>query len=59
MIPRAVPELVLTDVAMRGYRANPRLDDALTFGQNAIIIDAGDTQLKVGQAIDIALDFGD
>lgn len=57
--PRAVPELVLTDVAMHGYRANPRLDGALTFGQKAIIIDAGGTQLEVRQAIDIVLDFGD
>ncbi|WXK34449.1 MOSC domain-containing protein (plasmid) [Mycetohabitans rhizoxinica] len=44
---------------MRAYRANPRLDGALTFGQNAIISDAGDTQLEVGQEIDMALDFGD
>jgi hypothetical protein len=27
--------------------------------QNAIIINAGDTQLEIGQEIDMALDFGD
>ncbi|TKC88644.1 MOSC domain-containing protein [Trinickia terrae] len=41
------------------YRANSRLDGALTFGQNAIVIAGAGGQLAVGQRFDAELGFGD
>lgn len=44
---------------MGAYRANARLDGALTFGQNAIIAAGVGTLLAVGQTVEAELAFGD
>ncbi|QCP53272.1 MOSC domain-containing protein [Trinickia violacea] len=44
---------------MSAYRANSRLDGALTFGQNAIVIAGAGAHLAVGQSLDAELGFGD
>lgn len=36
--------------ALAGYRADPRLDGAITFGMNAVIVEGIDQVLRVGQA---------
>lgn len=37
--------------ALQGYRADPRLDGALTFGMNAILLDGVGQTLRVGDAV--------
>lgn len=44
---------------MSTYRANDRLDGALTFGQNAIPIDGSGALLAPGQSVDVELRFAD
>lgn len=39
------------------YRANPKLDGAITFGMNAILLEGDGEVLRVGQEVDVALDF--
>lgn len=39
------------------YRANPRVDGGLTFGQNAIVIEGAGNVLEVGQAVEWELNF--
>jgi uncharacterized protein YcbX len=41
------------------YRANPRLDGALAFGQNTLIVDGVGAWLEVGQEVAVELDFSD
>jgi uncharacterized protein len=41
---------VVTDV-LQGYRRDPRVDDAVTFGMNAIVLQGDDQVLKVGQEV--------
>ncbi len=36
---------------LQAYRADPRLDGAITFGMNAIVIEGADRTLRVGQAV--------
>lgn len=36
---------------LRGYRSDPRLDGAITFGMNAIVVSGIDRMLRVGQAV--------
>jgi len=43
---------------LAAYRADPRLDGALTFGQNAMIVAGHGAWLEIGQAVDMDLDFG-
>ena len=38
--------------ALRSFRANPRLEGAITFGMNCIVLDGIDHLLKVGQAVE-------
>jgi uncharacterized protein YcbX len=42
---------------LRGYRADPRLDGAITFGMNAIVIEGVEHALRVGQAVGASLRF--
>ncbi|MDM0043101.1 MOSC N-terminal beta barrel domain-containing protein [Variovorax dokdonensis] len=42
---------------LRTYRADPRVDGAITFGMNAIVIEGVDCNLKVGQAVGANLRF--
>lgn len=42
---------------MQGYRANPKLDGALTFGMNAILLEGEGQVLRVGQEVGIDLAF--
>ncbi|NUU01726.1 MOSC domain-containing protein [Herbaspirillum robiniae] len=42
---------------LAAYRANPRVDGGLTFGQNAIVIDGQGGQIRVGQACGWELNF--
>jgi len=44
---------------MSTYRANDRMDGALTFGQNAIPIDGPGALLALGQSVDVELRFAD
>lgn len=44
---------------MQTYRANPRFDGALTFGNNAIVVHGAGGILEVGQALDVEIGFGD
>jgi uncharacterized protein YcbX len=37
--------------AMQAYRVDPRLNGAITFGMNAIVLDGDGLVLKVGQAV--------
>ena len=41
------------------YRANPRVDGGLTFGQNAIVEAGAGQRLRVGDEVELAVDFGD
>jgi uncharacterized protein len=42
---------------MQSYRANPKLDGALTFGMNAIVLEGEGQVLRVGQDVGIELAF--
>jgi len=42
---------------LAGYRANPRVDGGLTFGQNAIVVEGVGRRLRVGDAVDLELEF--
>jgi uncharacterized protein len=42
---------------LQGYRANPKLDGAVTFGMNAIVLKGEGEVLRVGQEVDIDLAF--
>lgn len=44
---------------MSAYRANRLLDGALTFGQNAIVVEGAGALLAVGQRLDAELGFSD
>jgi uncharacterized protein YcbX len=44
--------------ALRAYRSEPRIDGALAFGQNAIVIDGVGHRLRVGAAVRAELAFG-
>jgi uncharacterized protein YcbX len=37
--------------ALRGYRSNPVVDGAITFGMNAIVLEGVDATLRVGQPV--------
>jgi uncharacterized protein YcbX len=43
---------------MAAYRAEPRLDGALTFGQNAVIVSGFEHRLRVGARVHAELAFG-
>jgi hypothetical protein len=42
---------------LQSYRANPKLDGAVTFGMNAIVLNGEGEVLRVGQEVDIDLAF--
>ena len=42
---------------LQSYRANPKLDGALTFGMNTILLEGDGQVLRVGQDVDIELAF--
>lgn len=42
---------------MQGYRANPKLDGALTFGMNTILLEGEGQVLRVGQDVTVDLAF--
>jgi uncharacterized protein len=42
---------------MQSYRANPKLDGALTFGMNAILLEGEGQVLRVGQDVDVDVAF--
>jgi hypothetical protein len=42
---------------MLGYRANPRMDGAVCFGMNCIVVDGAPAELRVGQHIDTSIAF--
>ncbi|OWW19789.1 MOSC domain-containing protein [Noviherbaspirillum denitrificans] len=42
---------------MQSYRANPKLDGALTFGMNTILLEGEGQVLRIGQDVDIDLAF--
>jgi uncharacterized protein len=44
---------------MSAYRANPQRNGALTFGNNAVVARGAGTWLRVGQAVEAELGFGD
>jgi uncharacterized protein len=44
---------------MAGWRANPRVDGGLTFGQNAIVVSGFGAELRVGAQADFELAFAD
>ncbi len=44
--------------ALRGYRADRRLDGALTFGMNAYVLSGAERTLRVGQAVRGRFAFG-
>ena len=46
----------VTDV-LAAYRADPRLDGALTFGQNAVIVSGTDRRIAVGARVQAAINF--
>jgi uncharacterized protein YcbX len=41
----------LVSQALRGYRSNPVVGGAVTFGMNAIVLEGADATLRVGQAV--------
>jgi uncharacterized protein YcbX len=43
---------------LAGYRADPRLDGALTFGQNAVVVSGFEHRLRVGARVRADLAFG-
>ncbi len=42
---------------MQSYRANPKLDGALTFGMNAVLLEGEGQILRVGQDVEVELAF--
>jgi hypothetical protein len=42
---------------LQTYRQDPRVNGALTFGMNAIVLGGIDHQLKVGQAVGASYRF--
>lgn len=44
---------------LAGYRANPRIDGGLAFGQNAMVVEGVGRRLRVGDQVDVELDFDD
>ena len=42
---------------LSAYRANPKLDGAITFGMNAVLLEGDETILRVGQEVKINLAF--
>lgn len=42
---------------LQSYRADPRLDGAITFGMNAIVLEGEGQILRVGQQVDVELAF--
>jgi len=42
---------------LRSYRADPRVDGAITFGMNAIVLDGVERALRVGQRVGANLRF--
>lgn len=44
---------------LRSYRANERVGGKITFGMNAILVAGEDNVLRVGQEVEVELDFGD
>jgi uncharacterized protein len=44
--------------AMQAYRAEPRIDGALAFGQNAVVVSGLGRSLRVGDAVRAELAFG-
>jgi uncharacterized protein YcbX len=44
--------------ALQGYRRDPRLDGAVTFGMNAIVLAGVDQVLRTGQAVQADYQFG-
>jgi uncharacterized protein YcbX len=45
--------------ALQSYRRDPRVNGAVTFGMNAIIVQGIDATLRVGQGVSGEFDFGD
>ena len=43
---------------LQSYRRDPRLDGAVTFGMNAIVLEGDERVLRVGQAVQGEWDFG-
>jgi len=43
---------------LQAYRRDPRLDGAITFGMNAVVVEGEDRVLRVGQAVRGEWDFG-
>ena len=46
----AVPKPAVSD-ALQGFRQDPRLNGAITFGMNAIVLEGDGLVLRVGQAV--------
>lgn len=44
---------------LAGYRANPRIEGGLAFGQNAMVVEGVGRRLRVGDPVDVELAFGD
>lgn len=42
---------------LRTYRADPRVDGGITFGMNAILLKGEGASLRVGQEVEVELDF--
>ncbi|RZI43510.1 MOSC domain-containing protein [Herbaspirillum sp. HC18] len=42
---------------LQTYRANPKLDGAITFGMNAILLEGEGQVVRVGQEVDVSLAF--
>lgn len=42
---------------LSSYRANPKLDGAVTFGMNAVLLEGDETVLRLGQEVKIKLAF--
>ncbi len=42
---------------LRTYRVNPRVDDRITFGMDAVLLKGAGQQLRVGQNVDVTLAF--
>ncbi|HEY2257110.1 MAG TPA: MOSC N-terminal beta barrel domain-containing protein [Variovorax sp.] len=43
---------------LRSYRADPRIDGAISFGMNAIVLEGAEHALRVGQPVGAKLRFG-
>jgi hypothetical protein len=42
---------------LRTYRVNPKVDDGITFGMNAILLSGAGQLVRVGQQVDVNLAF--